>query len=270
LTNNSDEFPSDGRYLAGLGDIRRRMLNTFFCPKWLFDLIISDHRIDEMLNLRMRRDPVYFVERILQRLFWFWPRIIDAKYWSEGDSGKLYTPDNYREIDGSSAVLCDAVERYASGRDAPILDVGCNIGRHVAALARRGFTQLSGVDAMGAALQRMRDTFPETQDVVIYHDLFQRFLRNQPDRAYDLIYTHGATIEMVHPSFDVVGNMCRLARHHIVLIHNEFSRTVYPRFWHYEFARHGFFLCDAKRPIGHAGGEEVWERNSLLVFRRYR
>jgi SAM-dependent methyltransferase len=261
-----------GPVLAGEAYPLRRAINTFLAFPFLFDLVIKDQDFSDLMEGRVQRDRRYLLQRLLQKTLWFWPRIIDAKSWVEGRPGAERTPDNFIAIDAySSRALCDAVERYATSKDAPILDLGCNVGRHLEVLRRSGFTDLTGVDAMGTALERMAAQFPETAKLAtLHHDLFQRFLRRQEDRAFDVLYSHGATIELVHPSFDIVKHMCRVAQNHVVLILNETYLQLYPRFWTYEFARNGFFLRKAFRPVGDIPPADTSARPSLLVYRRYR
>jgi SAM-dependent methyltransferase len=261
-----------GPALAGRAFTMRRAVNTFLAFPLLFDLVIKDRHFAAFIEGRIDRDFPYLLSRLLQKSLWFWPRIIDAKPWVEGRTGNRQQPDNFIALDAhSSRALCDAVERYASSNDAPILDLGCNVGRHLDVLRRRGFTKLTGVDAMAAALDRMSVEFPETaKSAKLRHDLFQRFLRQQPDQDFDLLYSHGATIQLVHPSFDIVKHMCRVTRNHVVLILNEVYPDPYPRFWTYEFARNGFFLREARRPAGEIPPADSSAIPSLLVYRRYR
>jgi hypothetical protein len=260
-----------GPILSGEAYRLRRAINTFLSFPFLFDLVIKDRDFSDLMAGRVQRDLPYLLHRLLQKTLWFWPRIIDAKTWVEGRAGTERTPENFIAIDAySSRALCEAVERYATAKDAPILDLGCNVGRHLDVLRRRGFTDLTGVDAMGAALERMATQFPETAKLATrHHDLFQRFLRQQGDRTFDLLYSHGATIELVHPSFDIVKHMCRVTRTHVVLILNETYPQLYPRFWTYEFARNGFFLREARRPVSEIPPADSSALPSLLVYRRY-
>ena len=263
---------SAGPTLAGNANVLLRARNTFLSFPFLFDLVVKDRDFDVFISGQQKRDLAYLWSRLLQKSLWFWPRIIEARMWVEGRTGLRQQPDNFIAFDElSSRAMCDAVERYAGTKQASILDLGCNVGRHLNNLHRRGFSNLSGVDAMGAALERMKVEFPEVAGAAkTYHDLFQRFLRNQPDRAFDLLYSHGATIELVHPSFDIVRHMCRVTREHVVLILNETSTELYPRFWTYEFARNGFFLREARRPVGRIPPENSAGNPSLLVYERYR
>jgi hypothetical protein len=79
------------------------------------------------------------------------------------------------------------------------------------------------------------------------------------------MYSHGGTLELVHPSFDIVRHLCRVARKHVVLYINEHGHA-YPRFWIYEFRRRGFYLVRAERPAAQFSSIEL--EGSLLVFQR--
>ena len=156
-----------GPALSGRADRLRRAVNTFLAFPFLFDLVIKDRHFAELIEGRTKRNVPYLLARLLQKSLWFWPRIIDAKPWVAGRSGERKLPDNFIALDAhSSRALCDAIGRYASSKDAPILDLGCNVGRHLDVLRRNGFTNLTGVDAMGAALERMLTEFPETAKVI--------------------------------------------------------------------------------------------------------
>jgi SAM-dependent methyltransferase len=260
-----------GPLLSGRADRVRRFFNTFLSCPWLFDLVVRDRDFVDILNNQIKRDLRYLLSRLLQKTLWFWPRIIEAKMWTDGGPGKNQRPDSFLVFDTASKALCDAVARYASSKDQPILDLGCNVGRHLNDLHGRGFSNLVGVDAMKAALDCMMVEYPGMASAVeLHHDLFQRFLRRQEDAGFDIVYSHGATIELVHPSFAVVSHLCRVTRNHVILILNEAHRTLYPRFWTYEFGRSGFFLREARRPVGAIPPSDPSEPTSLLVYSRWK
>jgi SAM-dependent methyltransferase len=238
-----------------------RFRNTYLQLPWLFPLVIGDRQFDAVLEGRPRnlRDQA---QRALEKLLWFWPRVIDASVWAKGAPGKSQTPLAYRVLDAYALLLLDWVQRVCPDRDAAILDLGCNCGRHLVELAARGYRNLIGVDAMRSALalfaERTPDIFNKTE---IHHDLFQRFLARQPDARFEVTYSHGSTIELVHPSFDVVAHMCRVTQGHICLILNE--NELYRRDWIEQFARAGFALVHAERPIE---SSDCW--SSLLILAR--
>src|SRR6185369_2501979 len=165
-----------GPYLSGRADRTRRFINTFLACPWLFDLIVRDRDFRDLLDNRIKRDARYLISRILHKTLWFWPRIIDARVWTEGGTGKQFRPENFLSIDASSQALCDAVDTYATDKVERILDLGCNTGRHLHDLHQRGFRNLVGVDAMKAALDLMTVQFPNVaSSTELHHDLFQRF-----------------------------------------------------------------------------------------------
>jgi hypothetical protein len=256
----------DLSYVTGAAIVWQSFRNTFLQAPFLFDLVIDDKRFDDLLNQRQGPLIKSKLQRLMEKCLWFWPRIVDAKVWACGSEGRPQTPLNYIDLDLPSRVLLKEVTRYAPDLRSAILDVGCNSGRDLNALYQSGYRNLTGVDAMGAALDLFRCKFPETAKYAnISHDLFQRFLRNQKDQSYDLVYSHGGTLELVHPSFDIVHHICRVARKHVVLYINEHGHA-YPRFWIYEFRRRGFYLVRAERPAAQFSSIEL--EGSLLVFQR--
>ena len=269
--NLNNEVKSRGQYLVSSADFFRRVIGTFFHFRFLWKFVISDGHIERVLSNKLTSREIY-VHRLFERMFWFWPRVLDARVWVGGDY-KGRTADKYISFDVSSTVLCDAVQRFAGSKNSKILDLGCNVGRHLNNLHQRGMTNLHGVDAMSPALDMMADTFPETYAAVnLEHNLFQGFLSKEESNSFDIVYSHGATIQLVHPSFDVVQHLCRITREYVVLIHQETLQDQYPRFWHLEFEKNGFHLRHCLRPIGdHMGTENSnhFETNSLLVFQRH-
>jgi len=244
---------------------RRKVRNTFLQLPILFQWFIRDADFDRLLRPAAEAAHRSLAKRALGRL-WFWPRITDAAPWAEGREGRLQTPLNYVDLDDQALILLEYVDRYASDHQAAILDLGCNSGRHLNHLWELGYTNLTGVDGMGQALRVMGERFPRMKArAKIQHDLFQRFLSRQPDRSFDLVYSHGATVELVHPSFDLIRHLCRITRCHVILLIDE-NGHAYPRFWRYEFFKNGFDLVWAIRPVGQCIPTN--SPVSLLVFQR--
>jgi SAM-dependent methyltransferase len=224
-----------------------RVRNTYLQVPWLFPFIIGDRQFELVLNGRQRKFPDK-VQRALERLLWFWPRVVDATVWAAGATGKRQTPQNYTTLDAQAMLLLHWIEQVCPERDAAILDLGCNCGRHLMHLADRGYSNLVGVDAMDAALEIFSLRAPAVfQRGEIYHDLFQSFLPRQANGRFRVTYSHGSTIELVHPSFDIVAHMSRVTQRHICLILNE--NEAFRRDWLRQFARHHFTLLHGERPI---------------------
>jgi SAM-dependent methyltransferase len=167
-------------------------------------------------------------------------------------------------IDPASQVQMDEIMALVPDRHAAILDMGCNVGRHLDYLYRHGYRNLRGVDFSGAAIRDSARRYPEMNAASrLSVASFQDFLTSSPE-AVDLVYTRGATFELVHPDFPLIPRVCAIARRYVVLVIAEAAHA-YPRFWEYEFARQGFELSHLRRP---ASEEAPEHRVSLMTFRR--
>ncbi len=188
-------------------------------------------------------------------------RTLPAEYWEKRGVGELHGPQQYVDLQESSHVLLEEVAQRASGPGAPILDLGCNVGRHLEELRRRGFTNLYGVDVQKMALERMAVVFPDMKAKAhIERGTFQEYLPRVPDRFFDVVFTHGATIELVPPPFPICRHLARVTSRAVVLAICENGHS-FPRLWETEFTRAGFLLTKLIRPA--APRSPV----SLLVFR---
>ena len=93
---------------------------------------------------------------------------------------------------------------------------------------------------MSSALTLFEKKFPDTFNLAnIEQDFMQRKLLNTNSCFYDTLYSIGATIELVHPSFDIIGHMCRVVKKNIIILIQP-NAHYYPRFYTIEFLRHGF------------------------------
>ena len=191
-----------------------------------------------------------------------WVNAFPEEYWEARKLGESHGPHQYMEPQESSHILIEEVVRNAHDQRASILDLGCNVGRHLNALYQRGFTNLYGVDVQKAAVEKMGQVFPEMAEKVrVEQASFQEYLPKVPDRFFDLVFTHGATIELVPPSFPICWQMARVAGKTLVLVINESDHS-FPRYWTLEFRLAGFRCIKSQRPI------HKESRASLLVFQR--
>ncbi len=151
------------------------------------------------------------------------------------------TVSAFEGIDPASQAEMDEIMALVPDRNAAILDMGCNAGRHLDYLYRQGYRNLRGVDWSGTAIRDMAVRYPRMHAASrLTVASFQDFLTGNPE-SVDLVYTRGATFELVHPGFPLVRRVCAIARSYVVLVISEAGHA-YPRFWEYEFAREGFEL----------------------------
>lgn len=174
------------------------------------------------------------------------------------------TTTAFEGMDPASQVQMDEIVSLVPDRNAAILDMGCNVGRHLDYLYRQGYRNLRGVDWSAAAIRDMAQRYPEMRaHSKLTNASFEDFLGGATEQV-DLVYTRGATFELVHPGFALVHHVCRIARRHVVLVISEAAHA-YPRFWEYEFAREGFELTHLRRP---ASRDTPEHRVSLMTFTR--
>lgn len=185
-------------------------------------------------------------------------------HWASQAIGDLHGPDKFLQLTNTSDKLIERVCELAPCKESKLLDLGCNVGRHMNALWNIGFRNLSGVDIQSSAIEMMAREFPTMFECSSVHcESFEEFLPKVPNDTYDLVFTHGATIELVTPRFPICDQIARVTKSTVVLIINE-SGHYYPRLWEHEFLRSGFLLTELKRPV------IPGDPSSLLVFNSIR
>ena len=202
------------------------------------------------------------IKKAALKTLWFWPRLYEAEQWRDGAAGGHRNPEDFVAIDPAGEKLVEAVATNITNPESAILDLGCNCGRHLHVLHLKGCTNLHGVDISQAALDHMDVCFPELKThLTVTCATFQEFLSQAPPDAYDTVFTHGATVELIHPSYPLVREITRVTRNAVVLVIAE-NLHGYPRFWEREFLRCGFLLTKLERPVveGHIC--------SLMVFKK--
>jgi SAM-dependent methyltransferase len=192
-------------------------------------------------------------ERVLRKLqCTFLPWTVLRPLWGPATRAywEAYPTSHFQELSETCHTLLQEVMRVAPDLNTSILDMGCNVGRHLNHLHERGYRNLRGVDFSSTAIAQMATRYPQMRATSeIYQMSFQRFLRSIDDPV-DVAYTRGATFELVHPSFPLIERLCAKVRRHIVLALQE-SAHYYPRCWEYEFARQGFELTRLWRQVPH-------------------
>jgi SAM-dependent methyltransferase len=233
------------------------MLHTRMqAPFWLFRQTIADEDFNRVLGTSPQRSR-RVTQKALGRALWFWPRIEDAKGWAVATTGSAWNPEQYLHTHRTQ--LVDKILEYVP-RDASLMELGCNCGSDMAQLFTEGYRDLRGVDAGRDAISLFAEEYPDTFACAdIRHDLFQRYLMHSETDEVDYVYSNGATIELVHPSFPIVAEMCRVARCGVLLDLSERNQG-YPRDYVGQFAKHGFALAYTNRDT------QPTEKSHIFVF----
>lgn len=131
------------------------------------------------------------------------------EFWRNPGAGNL--PTEYLEGSERSAFLVGLVSRYAA-KDARILELGCNVGRNLHALAEAGFTKLSGVEISANAVALMRESYPDLASARVVVSPIESAVEWIVPDAFDLVYSM-AVLEHVHAESEwIFPRMQRIAR----------------------------------------------------------
>lgn len=233
-----------------------KVRNSYLTPTFLWNWVVDYQKFEGAKYSRLKRG--------LLRLAWFWPKLSDAQTWRDGGVGKQRDPEHFSRIDQHGEILMQEILERATDHSTPILDLGCNCGRFLDFLAKRGYINLHGVDISQAALDYMQSIFPESYVAVkLTRATFQEFLQKSETFSYGAVFSRGATVELVPPTFPLIKQLCRITKEYVILMIDENGHS-YPRFWEAEFEAHGFLLVKLLRPVSADGGNI-----SLMVFQRY-
>ncbi len=212
-----------------------KILYTFLTPQFLWKHVIKDYDPSHSLDISN-------FQKILFKFFWFWPTLYRVRTWVNAGPDDGHGYKKFINMDGKANVLMKEVVYFSSNKNNKILDLGCNVGRCLNYLKDRGYSDLYGVDVSIPAVNVMRDIFPNLYNVAhVETKTFQEFLLNSKDKYFDIIYTLGATVELVPPSFPLIKELTRVANKYVIFMISENGHW-YSRFWEYEFSTHSFTL----------------------------
>ncbi|QIO23426.1 bifunctional 2-polyprenyl-6-hydroxyphenol methylase/3-demethylubiquinol 3-O-methyltransferase UbiG [Haloarcula sp. JP-L23] len=171
--------------------------------------------------------------------------------WAER-SGE-YSPTYYAHYGpDETSELVQSILETEVGREASVLEVGCGVGRHLAALADAGFSDLTGVDVNPAALDVLAETYPELAETGSFHaEAIEEYATDVADDAFDAVYSV-ETLQHIHPDVEwVFDDIARIAGELVVTVENESGEygevnyvdddiPLYYRDWHRVFTDRGF------------------------------
>lgn len=145
----------------------------------------------------------------------------ERDYWvSSLGEGNL--PADYAGAPPSRAEFLVGTVQFLPTRPRSILEVGCNVGRNLEALRKAGFGGLAGIDVRDCS-KEMKEHFPQLRIAGQFFwepaaEVLARWARKYPP-TYDLIFSMAALMHMAED--DIMENMARLSRRHIITIEIE-------------------------------------------------
>ncbi len=166
----------------------------------------------------------------------------DAEVWKEEGH---YQSSFYKDLDGYTMKFVDYVDAHIDRGDR-VLDICCNQGRFLFELKKRGVAHLYGFDIMRQAIENIKKNDNFTVDNMhIEHIMAQDYFKNKSNDAFDYAITYSATIELIHPGFDIFAELSRTIKKGMFLVLNE-SGHAYPRFYRMLHEKNGFKIVTVK------------------------
>lgn len=187
---------------------------------------------------------------------------IDTRVWEKDDTMKS---DWYIELDEPAKFLLQRVTYFAYDKNSKIIDICCNIGRHLNFLSEKGYKNLYGFDIMGPAIDKMSKVFPKINMKNITHGNIVDILPGMQSESIDWAYTHSATIELVHPYFKIHKEMFRLVKKGCIFLISDNGHR-YPRYYQYLFEKAGFITLRKEKYLSNKFNLSlyVWIKPSYL------
>ena len=233
----------------------KKIKNSFLTPR-IYNFVVNE-------NFYKNYDKNYkknnLIKKIFLKIFYFYPNLHDTYEWKFGDKNKHRSFEDFKNYRSYNLFILNFISKKIKNKKLKILDLGCNQGRHIKYLHNKKFNNLYGVDIMKKAITvfKKNSSIQEKKHINIKQDYIQRYLNSAADNFFFASYTFGATIELLHPSFDIVKELIRVSRRYIFLYINE-NEHWYPRFYVYEFKRNNTKLIYKKK----------FGKMSFLVFKK--
>jgi len=145
---------------------------------------------------------------------------LQHQYWRTLDDG-MNKFEDYEKRTMRSAMLTNIIGRLHITHTQPIIELGSGIGRNLSYLSEAGYTDLSGIEINGAAVDHMAKTYDV--QAAMYIAPVEDVIPHLSQSRY-LVYTM-ALLEHLHPDSEFVfDEMVRISSRYIVTIEDE-SRT---------------------------------------------
>lgn len=126
--------------------------------------------------------------------------------------------------DETSEFIADTISEYEGG-SASVLELGCNVGRHLNLLCERGFSELYGIDISEAALDTMADHYPDLSSVVTtVCSPLETELPKMEDNAFDAVYSVAVLMHIASDSEFVFEEIARVCSGTLITIEAEHPR----------------------------------------------
>lgn len=102
-------------------------------------------------------------------------------------------------------------QKSKQGADSSVLELGCNVGRHLNAFHKRGYDNLTGVDINKEVFDEMEKQYPKLANELTFHQGSFESVLPEIDQKFDVIYSVAVLMHVSDESshiFDEIYTSC--------------------------------------------------------------
>lgn len=248
--------------------------------KKIYQKIIKSINENPILKLKYLKLATFLATRGIRPPLTGRPDTFLQNWSTQGQNGSPYNPVTYKDEDNSVALLFQDILPYLDPEDS-LLEIGCNCGRSLNYLNRKGFNKLYGIEIGQEAINLMKNIFPDTyRTSSLQVGNAPEILKQHEAQKYKMVFCHSVLVNIPTTFNYVFKEMARVSNKYIVTLENEASWTAYPRDFKKLFEDNGFiqigykyFTPNDKNPPGltlpHAWNDKtVFTNNVLRIFVR--
>jgi SAM-dependent methyltransferase len=148
------------------------------------------------------------------------------RYWSDRNVGDTHGPENYIQEDISTHSLFEDVLQVVD-KNASFLEIGCNAGRNLNYLYKKGFRDLAGIEINRTAInETLKNNFPELYNFgQFFVGSAAEEIKKISDKRYDVVFAN-AVLEHIPPKdISLFKDMVRVSKKYIVVLTTENSKV---------------------------------------------
>jgi len=143
-------------------------------------------------------------------------------YWLTRNSKGSNAYTDYFKNEESSQFLVDLIKKRLDKKEIKILEVGCNVGRNLNALFKKGYKNLYGIEINSNAIDAMRTHYSDmTETVKIFNNKIEDVIKGFTDNEFDVVFSMAVLMHIHHDSEWVFDHLSRITKHYLITIEDE-------------------------------------------------
>lgn len=150
------------------------------------------------------------------------------EYWRSRNIGDPHGPESYLHEDNSIYVMFEDLLKVLGGK-ASFLEIGCNAGRNLNYLLKRGYTDLAGIEINDTSVNiALKEHFPDLYEKgTFYIGNALDKIKGIADARYDVVFSIGVLEHIPYKDKALFTEMARVSKRYIAIISGERSRLFY-------------------------------------------